>query len=128
MSIPQNLKYSKTHEWVKAEGDTAVVGITHYAQHQLGDIVFVELAAPGKTLKAGDNFGTVESVKSVSDLVSPVSGEVTESNAAVVKAPETLNKDPYERGWMVKLKISSPGELDGLMGPEEYRKFTTEES
>lgn len=127
MNIPQDLKYSKSHEWVRIEGETATIGITDYAQHQLGDIVFVELPQAGKSVKANENFGSVESVKSVSDLVMPLSGEVAAANEALKKAPETVNADPYGKGWMIKVKMLAPSEADGLMTAEQYRQRVTEE-
>jgi glycine cleavage system H protein len=128
MKTPQNLKYSKTHEWIRLEGDTAVIGITDYAQDQLGDIVFIELSASGKQIKTGEPFGSIESVKSVSELISPLSGEITTVNAEAVKTPEGINKDPYEKNWMIKLKISQPSEMDTLMDTTAYRLFTGEDA
>ena len=121
MNIPANLKYSKDHEWVRVEGDTAVIGITDFAQSQLGDIVFVDVTTVGESLGADDIFGTIEAVKTVSDAFMPVGGEVLEFNEALNDAPETVNKDPYGEGWMIKVKIADPAELNGLMDAEAYK-------
>lgn len=121
MNIPENLKYTQEHEWVKVEGDTAIVGITDYAQGELGDIVFVEIETVGETLEKEEIFGTVEAVKTVSDLFMPLSGEVIEKNDALDSEPESVNKDPYGKGWMVKIKISDPSELDGLLEAAAYK-------
>jgi glycine cleavage system H protein len=120
---PDDLRYTKDHEWIRPQGDRGVVGITQHAQAQLGDVVFVELPAVGRKLKAGESFGTVESVKAVSELYSPVSGEVVEVNAALGKKPETVNGDPYGEGWMIVVKLADPKELDGLMGSAPYRQL-----
>ena len=120
MSIPSELKYSKDHEWVRVEGDTLVVGITQHAQDQLGDVVFVELPEVGATVEAGDTFGTVESVKAVSDLYAPVSGEITEVNASLEESPESVNGGPYEAGWMIKIKPSDVAQVDSLLDAEAY--------
>lgn len=117
---PGNLKYSSTHEWVKAEGDVATIGITDYAQSELGEIVFVELPKVGSKVSNGDVFGTIESYKTVSDLVSPVSGEVVEVNSALASAPELVNDSAFEEGWTVKIKMTDPSELDSLMTAEQY--------
>ncbi len=119
--IPSGLKYAKSHEWVRVSGDVATVGITDHAQHELTDIVFVELPESGKQIKAGDDCAVVESVKTASDIYSPVSGEVTEVNRAVVDDPALVNSDPYGDGWFYKIKLSNPAELSGLMSPEQYR-------
>lgn len=119
MSLPQDLKFTKDHEWVRLAGDIATVGITAHAQEQLGDVVFVELPKVGTKVNAGATFGTVESVKAVSDLYAPVAGEVTEVNDALTKAPETVNSDPYGAAWMVKIKVS--GGADALMSPADYQ-------
>ena len=111
---PQELRYSKDHEWIRIEGDRGRVGITDYTQKQLGDVVFVELPAPGRRLKAGESFGTVESVKAVSELFSPVSGEVLEVNGALQAKPETINSDPHGAGWMIVLKLDATGSVDLL--------------
>ncbi len=123
MNIPSELKYSNDHEWVRVEGDTAIVGITDFAQSQLGDIVFVDVTTVGETLAAGDVFGTIEAVKTVSDAFLPVGGEVVEFNEALNDAPETVNKDPYGEGWMVKVKMSNPADLDVLLSAEDYAKI-----
>ncbi len=125
MSVPGDLQYTKSHEWVRTESDTATVGITDHAQDELGDVVFVELPDEGATFDAGDSFGTVESVKAVSDLYAPVGGEVVEVNSALNDAPEKINEDPYGEGWIIKLRTS--GEAD-LLSPEEYEKVLEEES
>jgi glycine cleavage system H protein len=119
--VPSDLKYSKTHEWVRAVGDVATVGITDYAQHELTDVVFVELPEVGDKIKAGDSCAVVESVKTANDIYSPVSGEITEVNRAVVADPALVNSDPYADGWFYKIKLSHPAELDALLTPKEYR-------
>ena len=121
--IPENLKYTKEHEWVKIEGDTATMGITDYAQHALTDIVFVELPEKGKKIEQLKPFCIVESVKSVSDVFAPMSGEVIEINNTLGDNPENINKDPYSTGWIAKLKVSDAGETSNLMGHEEYKKY-----
>jgi glycine cleavage system H protein len=121
MTFPENLKYTKDHEWIRVEGGTGIVGITDYAQGELGDIVFVELPAKGKQVKQGETFGTIEAVKAVSDLYAPISGEVIELNTVLEKTPEVINKDPYASGWMLKIKISNTGELGNLMDAKQYR-------
>jgi glycine cleavage system H protein len=123
MTFPEELKYTKDHEWIRLEGGTGTVGITDYAQGELGDIVFVELPAKGKKLKQGESFGTIEAVKAVSDLFAPVSGEVTEMNAELEKSPELINKDPYAGGWIMKIRIAQQGDLDTLLNATEYRKL-----
>jgi len=120
MNFPDNLKYTKDHEWVLVEGDVATIGVTDFAQHELGDIVFVDISTQGDTLNAHDVFGTVEAVKTVSDLYMPISGEITEVNADLEGAPESVNSDPYGSGWMVKVKMSNPSEVDGLMSASDY--------
>ena len=121
MNVPSNLKYSNDHEWVRVEGDIAYVGITDYAQSQLGDIVFVDVTTTGEALSQNDIFGAIEAVKTVSDAFTPVSGEVIEFNEALNDAPETVNKDPYGEGWMIKVKMSNPAELDTLLTDEGYK-------
>ncbi|MBF0291103.1 MAG: glycine cleavage system protein GcvH [Nitrospinae bacterium] len=121
MNFPDKLKYTKDHEWAKLDGDVVVVGISDFAQHELGDIVFVELPAVGKKLAAGDTFGVAESVKTVSDLYSPVAGEVMEINAELETAPEKVNKDCYGAGWMVKIKPANKGDLDSLLSASSYK-------
>ena len=123
MSYPSNYRYTKEHEWVRAEGDVATVGITDYAQHELGDVVFVEMPKPGTKLNAGQSFGTVESVKAVSDIYAPVSGEVTEVNSALSDTPETINKDPHGKAWLIKLKLANSSELAKLMDASAYEAF-----
>lgn len=120
MNFPSELKYSKEHEWIRMEGNTGVIGITDFAQSQLGDIVFVDVATQGETLARGDIFGTIEAVKTVSDAFIPVSGKVLEFNDALNDAPEAVNKDPYDAGWMIRVELSDHSELDGLMSAEEY--------
>ena len=121
MNVPAELKYTKEHEWIRVEGEEAVVGITDYAQSQLGDIVFVECETVGDALAAGETFGTVEAVKTVSDLYLPVAGEVLEFNEELEGEPELVNKDPYGKGWIVKIKISDETELDGLLNADAYK-------
>ena len=120
MNFPDNLKYTKDHEWVLVEGDVATIGVTDFAQHELGDIVFVDISTQGETLNAHDVFGTVEAVKTVSDLYMPVSGEITEVNGDLEGAPESVNSDPYGSGWMVKVKMTNPSEVEGLMSAADY--------
>ncbi len=119
-NIPESLKYTKDHEWIKVDGDIATIGITDYAQGELGDIVYVEVETEGESLSKEDIFGTVEAVKTVSDLFMPVSGEVTEFNSALESAPETVNSDPYGEGWMIKIKMSDTSELDDLLSSDQY--------
>jgi glycine cleavage system H protein len=121
MNIPAELKYTKDHEWVRVEGDVATIGITDYAQGELGDIVYVEIETEGEELDAEEVFGTVEAVKTVSDLFMPVSGEVIEVNGELEDAPETVNSDAYGEGWMIKVKLSDASEVDGLMSADEYK-------
>lgn len=123
MSLPKDLKYTKDHEWMRVANGVATVGITAYAGEQLGDVVFVELPKVGTKVKTGATFGTVESVKAVSDLFSPVAGEVVEVNEALTKSPETVNSDPYGAAWMVKIKLSSPDEVNALLSPDDYQKL-----
>lgn len=118
--VPTDLRYTKDHEWVRVEGDLATVGITGYAAEQLGDVVFVELPEAGRQLSQSGTFGVVESVKAVSDLFAPISGEVAEANAGLSDQPELVNSDPYGGGWMLKLKITDPAQLDELLDPEAY--------
>ena len=121
MNFPEKLKYTKEHEWVKLDGDVAVVGITDFAQRELGDIVFVELPAVGRKLAKGETFGVAESVKTVSDLYSPVAGEVAEINLALENAPEKVNKDCYGAGWLIKIKPSSKDDVDSLLSASAYK-------
>ncbi len=121
MNIPDNLKYTKEHEWVRLEGDVAVVGITDFAQGELGDIVFVEVETVDETLDADEVFGTIEAVKTVSDLFLPVAGEIVEFNEAVEDDPALVNNDPYGEGWLIKVKVSNPADVDGLLDGEAYK-------
>ena len=123
MNFPENLKYTKDHEWVSVEGDVVTVGITEFAQKELGDIVYVEVETLDQTLEKDDVFGTVEAVKTVSDLFLPVSGEIIEFNDSLESEPEKVNNDPYGDGWMVKVKMSNPSQLDELMGSDEYKSL-----
>ena len=125
MSVPEELQYTRSHEWVRTEGDTATVGITDHAQEELGDIVYVELPEEGATFKAGEPFGTVESVKAVSDIYAPVGGEVIEVNEALGDNPEKINEDPYGEGWIVKLRVSDGGA--DLLSASDYEQFLEEE-
>ena len=123
MNVPANLKYSNDHEWIRVEGDEAYIGITDFAQSQLGDIVFVDVTTVGETLAQNEIFGTIEAVKTVSDAFIPVGGEVLEFNEALNDAPETVNKDPYGEGWMIKIKITDKSELEQLLSAEDYTKL-----
>jgi glycine cleavage system H protein len=123
---PDDLRYTKDHEWIRHDGARGVVGITHHAQAQLGDVVFVEMPEVGRAVKAGETFGTVESVKAVSELFSPVTGEVVEVNEALSGKPETVNSDPYGNGWMIAVRLADTGELDALMDAGSYRKLLGE--
>ncbi len=125
MAVPGNLQYTKSHEWVRVEGDVATVGITDHAQDELGDVVFVELPEQGATLAAGDSFGAVESVKAVSELYAPVGGEVVEVNSALEDSPEKINEDPYGEGWILKLQVSDQADL---LSAADYEKLLEEES
>ena len=122
-NVLSTLKYTKDHEWLRHEGGTAVIGITHHAQDQLGDVVFVDLPPPGTKVKAGATFGTVESVKAVSDLFAPITGEVVEANPQLQQKPELVNSDPYGAAWMIKIKPADAGELEGLLSAAEYQKL-----
>lgn len=121
MSFPTHLRYTKDHEWISIEGDVATIGITDYAQGELGDIVYIEVDSIGKSLEAGAVFGTVEAVKTVSDLFLPVNGTVTELNPALANAPELVNSDPYGEGWMVKMTVNNPADLEGLLDAAAYQ-------
>ena len=123
MNFPENLRYTKDHEWIRMEGDEAIIGITDFAQHELGDIVYVEIETVGQQLKAGDVFGTVEAVKTVSDLYLPVAGTVTEINPRLNANPELVNTDPYGDGWMVKMKLANASDAEGLMDAAAYRNL-----
>lgn len=122
MNIPENLKYTKDHEWVKIEGDTATIGITDFAQSELGDVVFVEVDTVGEELDKEETFGSIEAVKTVSDLFMPLGGEITEFNEELEDTPDTINKDPYGKGWIIKMKMSDASEADDLMSAEEYKE------
>ncbi|MCW5935795.1 MAG: glycine cleavage system protein GcvH [Fimbriimonadaceae bacterium] len=121
MNVPDDLRYTKSHEWVRIEGDTATIGITDHAQSELGDIVFVDLPTPGRAVSADETFGSVESVKTVSDLYAPVSGEVVAVNETLGAQSELVNSDPYGAGWIVKVKLTDPASVEGLLDPEAYR-------
>jgi len=123
---PTNYRYTKDHEWIKVEGATGTIGITDYAQHELGDVVFVELPKPGTKLETGQSFGTVESVKAVSEIYAPASGEVLEINAALANAPEQINTDPHNAAWMLKIKLANPKEVDALMNAAAYEAYIAE--
>src|ERR1043166_3024035 len=123
-NVPADLRYTQEHEWAKLEGDKGRVGITAFAQEQLGDVVFVELPKVGTKVTAMKTFGVVESVKAVSDLFAPLSGEVVETNTELTKKPETVNSDPYGQGWMIVIKLANPKEMDGLMSAADYEKLT----
>lgn len=127
MDFPKDLKYTKEHEWVKVEGNTAIVGITDYAQDSLGDVVYVELPQEGGSVTKHEPFGVVESVKAVSDLYSPISGSVSEVNDAIVDNPEVINEDPYGDAWMIKVSLANSDELDDLLTSDEYQKYIEEE-
>jgi glycine cleavage system H protein len=126
MNIPNDLRYTKTDEWVRVEGDIATIGITDYAQSELGDIVYMELPEPGRVLQVDEMFGTVESVKAVADLYAPLAGEVVEANAAVTQRAELVNEDPYGEGWLIKVQIADPSELDNLLTAEQYAAYIEE--
>ena len=124
MNIPAQLHYTKDHEWLKVEGNEGYVGITDFAQGQLGDIVFVEVNTVGETIAQGESFGTIEAVKAVSDMFMPVTGEIIEFNSAIESSPDMLNKDPYGEAWIIKIKISNPDEISALMDAEKYQEHT----
>lgn len=126
MNFPSNVKYTKEHEWIRQEGDVAYVGITDYAQEQLGDIVFVDIQTEGETLEAGETFGTIEVVKTISDLFIPVAGEVLEQNAALADHPELVNQNPYGEGWLIKIKPSADADFDSLLDAEAYKALVNE--
>lgn len=126
MAVPEELKYSKEHEWVKVEDDTATIGITEYAQGELGDIVFVELPETDDDIEEGESFGSVESVKTVSELYAPVSGTVVEINEDLEDSPEFVNESPYEKAWMVKVKLNDPSQLDNLLSADQYKEMIGE--
>lgn len=122
MNIPSDLKYTKDHEWIRVEGEYAYVGVTDYAQGELGDIVFIEVETVGETIEEGETFGSIEAVKTVSDLFMPVSAEVIEYNEQLNSSPELINKDPYGEGWIVKIKLQDAAQLKNLLDPEEYKE------
>ena len=126
MNVPQNLKFTKDHEWLRVEGNDAFIGVTDFAQSQLGDVVFVEVETVGETITKGESFGTIEAVKTVSDIFMPVSGEVLEFNTNLETTPEVINKDPYGEGWLIKISVSNKSELDGLLNADDYSKLIAE--
>ena len=121
MNVPDDLKYTAEHEWIRVEGDMVVVGVTDFAQGELGDVVFIEIETEGEVLSRGDTFGTIEAVKTVSDLYMPVDGEVVEVNPALEDTPELVNSQPFSEGWMIRIKMSDPAQLEDLIPAEEYR-------
>ncbi len=123
MNIPAELRYSKDHEWIRLEGETAYVGITDFAQHELGDIVFVDIDTVDETLEADETFGTIEAVKTSSELLLPVAGTVVEFNEALADAPETVNNDPYGEGWIIKVQVANPADIEGLLTAEAYQEL-----
>ena len=123
MNVPENLLYTKDHEWFRSEGEIAYIGITDFAQGELGDVVFIEIETVGETLNKEEVFGTIEAVKTVSDMFMPVSGEVLEVNPALEDSPDVVNKDPYGKGWIVKVKVSNPGEVNELLTAEKYKSL-----
>jgi glycine cleavage system H protein len=123
MNVPENLFYTKDHEWLKVEGQFGFVGVTDFAQGELGDVVFIEIETMGETLKKEEVFGTIEAVKTVSDMFMPVGGEILEVNPALEESPDVVNKDPYGEGWMVKIRITDPGEIKELLSPDAYKKL-----
>ncbi len=127
-NVPEDLHYSKDHEWVRVEGNEAIMGITDYAQNSLGDVVYVELPKGGDKFSAGESFGSVESVKAVSEVFTPVSGAVQRINESLADEPEKVNSDPYGEGWMIRIQMSNPGEVDSLLTAAEYEDFTKAES
>jgi glycine cleavage system H protein len=124
MNFPNNLKYTEDHEWIKLDGSTAIVGITEFAASELGDVVFVEIETEGETLSKGETFGTIEAVKTVSDLFMPAGGELIEVNEKLADTPEIINQDPYGEGWLIKIKLADPAELDSLMDADKYKEIT----
>ena len=127
-NVPEDLHYSKDHEWVRVDGDQAIIGITDYAQNSLGDVVYVELPKSGDGFAANESFGSVESVKAVSEVFTPIAGSVVKINEALADEPESVNSDPYGEGWMIRLKMANPGEVDSLLTAAEYEDFTKAES
>jgi glycine cleavage system H protein len=126
MNFPNNLKYTKDHEWIRVEGEFAFIGVSEFAQKELGDVVYVEIETKGETLAKEESFGTIEAVKTVSDIFMPVSGEVVEINAILESKPEVVNQDPYGDGWMIKIKMTNPGEVNDLMTADEYKQTIEE--
>jgi len=122
-NIPENLRYSKDHEWVRVDGDVATIGITDYAQHSLGDVVYIDLPRAGDKLNSHEAFGSVESVKAVSEIFTPIAGEIAEVNEGLNDTPEAVNNDPYETGWMIKVKMENPLEADGMLSAAEYEEY-----
>lgn len=120
---PENIKYTNDHEWIRVEGNIGIIGITHHAQGELGDIVFIDISDETATLSVGDSFGTIEAVKTVADLYAPVSGKIVEVNTGINSAPETVNSDPYGDGWIVKIELANPSEVDGLMDVNAYKQL-----
>ncbi len=127
-NVPEDLQYSKDHEWIRVEGDTGTIGITDHAQNSLGDVVYVELPKVGETFSPHESFGSVESVKAVSEIFTPVSGEVIEVNESLQDEPEKVNEDPYGDGWMIRVRMSNPGEVDSMLNAAEYEDFTKAET
>jgi glycine cleavage system H protein len=125
--VPTDLRYTPEHEWVRVDGDTATVGVTEFAAGQLGDVVFVDLPEPGRVVDQFATFGVVESVKAVSDLFAPLSGEVTEANSDLTAQPELVNSDPFGAGWMIRVRLSNPGQVDGLLSADAYQKLIAED-
>ncbi len=126
-NVPEDLHYSKDHEWIRVEGDVGTIGITDHAQNSLGDVVYVELPKVGESFAAHESFGSVESVKAVSEIFTPVGGEITEVNESLQDEPEKVNTDPYGEGWMIRVRMSNPGEVDSLLNAAEYEDFTKAE-
>jgi glycine cleavage system H protein len=127
-NVPEDLHYSKDHEWVRVDGNEAIIGITDYAQNSLGDVVYVELPKAGESFSAGESFGSVESVKAVSEVFTPISGAIAKINELLADEPEQVNSDPYGQGWMIRVQMSNPGEVDSLLTAAEYEDFTKAES
>lgn len=127
-NVPEDLQYSKDHEWIRVDGDVATIGITDYAQNSLGDVVYVELPKPGEKFEAHESFGSVESVKAVSEIFTPVSGEVVEVNESLSDEPEKVNTDPYGEAWMIRIRMGNPGEVDSMLSSVEYEEFTSAET
>lgn len=124
MNVLDNLKYTAEHEWLRVDGENAYIGVTDFAQHELGDIVFVEVETVGEVLEKGETFGTIEAVKTVSDIYMPISGEVVEFNDALVENPELINKDPFGKGWVIKIRVLKNDQLDGLLSADAYKQLT----